>query len=239
MSTECGGKLMREPRSLCSTPGVEPATCFRSMKHPRKQNQLPRGTATMLNSVRIRLTLWYTAAMTLVLVVLAAATYFVLRQNVVRRADANATELADSFLSTVSAELGDASRPDSVDEGIAAAISDRRFAAASCNGAGYVQVRARRGAPVPELRAAFFGRPAGGHAVRSAIAAPAKRISRNAGRNILDRYSPGDSFRRCGRVSSGAAKSLASGGDGRTGEPHRFGESLRTPPSAESAGRTW
>jgi len=81
----------------------------------------------MLNSVRIRLTLWYTAAMTLVLVVLAATTYFVLRQNVVRRADANATELADSFLSTVNAELGDASRPDSVDEGIAAAISEHRF----------------------------------------------------------------------------------------------------------------
>jgi heavy metal sensor kinase len=81
----------------------------------------------MLNSVRIRLTLWYTAAMTLVLVVLAAATYFVLRQNVVRRADANATELADSFLSTVNAELGDESRPDSVDEGIAAAISEHRF----------------------------------------------------------------------------------------------------------------
>ena len=81
----------------------------------------------MLNSVRIRLTLWYTAAMTIVLVVLAAATYFVLRENVVRRADANAMELADSFLSTVDAELGDASKPDSVDEGIAAAIAEHRF----------------------------------------------------------------------------------------------------------------
>lgn len=81
----------------------------------------------MFNSVRIRLTLWYTAAVTLVLVVLAAATYFVLRQNVVRRADANATELADSFLATVKAELGDVSRSDSVDEGIAAAISEHRF----------------------------------------------------------------------------------------------------------------
>src|SRR5258708_15970720 len=97
------------------------------MKHPRKQNQLPRGTATMLNSVRIRLTLWYTAAMTLVLVVLAAATYFVLRQNVVRRADANATELADSFLSTVSAELADASRPDTLHEAIPAAIPEHPF----------------------------------------------------------------------------------------------------------------
>jgi two-component system OmpR family sensor kinase len=81
----------------------------------------------MLNSVRIRLTLWYTAAMMIVLVILAAATYFVLRQNVVRRADGNAIELADSFLSTVNAELGDATKPDSVDQGIAAAISEHRF----------------------------------------------------------------------------------------------------------------
>lgn len=81
----------------------------------------------MFNSVRIRLTLWYTAAMTLVLVVLAAVTYFVLRQNVVRRADGNATELADSFLATIRAELGEASKSDSVDEGIAAAIAEHRF----------------------------------------------------------------------------------------------------------------
>lgn len=81
----------------------------------------------MLNSVRIRLTLWYTAAMTVVLVVLAGVTYFLLGQNVVRRADANATELADSFLATVNAELGDDTKPDSVDQGIAAAISEHRF----------------------------------------------------------------------------------------------------------------
>jgi heavy metal sensor kinase len=81
----------------------------------------------MLNSVRIRLTLWYTAAMAIVLVILAGATYLVLRQNVVRRADANATELADSFLATVNAELGDATKPDSVDDGITAAISEHRF----------------------------------------------------------------------------------------------------------------
>src|SRR5262249_30469682 len=89
---------------------------------------LPRdGPATMFNSVRIRLTLWYTSAMTIVLVVLATATYFVLKENVVRRADAAAVELADSFLSTVDAEQGDASKPDSVDDGIAAAISEHRF----------------------------------------------------------------------------------------------------------------
>ena len=81
----------------------------------------------MFNSVRIRLTLWYTAAMAVVLLVLAAATYLALQENVVRRADAQAIELANSFLSTVNAEMGDASKPDSMDDGIAAAISEHRF----------------------------------------------------------------------------------------------------------------
>jgi two-component system, OmpR family, sensor kinase len=81
----------------------------------------------MFNSVRIRLTVWYTVAMTLVLVILSGVTYLVLRQNVVRRADAQAVELADSFLSTVDAEMGDGSKPESVDRGIAAAISEHRF----------------------------------------------------------------------------------------------------------------
>ena len=81
----------------------------------------------MFNSVRIRLTLWYTAAMAVVLLVLAAVTYLALQDNVVRRADAQAIELANSFLSTVDAEMGDASKPDSMDDGIAAAISEHRF----------------------------------------------------------------------------------------------------------------
>jgi len=81
----------------------------------------------MINSVRIRLTLWYTAAMAAVLIVLAAATYFVLGKNVVRRADAQAIELADSFLTTVNAELRDIGKPDSGEEGIAAAIAEHKF----------------------------------------------------------------------------------------------------------------
>lgn len=81
----------------------------------------------MFSSVRIRLTLWYTLSMTIVLVALAAGIYFVLRQNVMRRADANAIELADSFLSTVHAELSDTTNPASVSDGIAAAISEHRF----------------------------------------------------------------------------------------------------------------
>ena len=81
----------------------------------------------MLNSVRVRLTLWYTGAMTVVLVVLAVATYVVLKQNVIRRADASAIELADSFLTTVDAELGDRSQSGNSRDAISAAISEHKF----------------------------------------------------------------------------------------------------------------
>jgi heavy metal sensor kinase len=81
----------------------------------------------MMDSVRIRLTLWYTAAMALVLVVLAAVTYFVIRQNVVQRADAQASELADTFLSTVEAEIGDAPKADGPSDSVAAALSEHQF----------------------------------------------------------------------------------------------------------------
>ena len=81
----------------------------------------------MFSSVRIRLTVWYTAAMAAILILLASVTYFIIRQNVGARADVQAVELADTFLSTVNAEMGDATKPDSLDEGVAAAISEHRF----------------------------------------------------------------------------------------------------------------
>jgi heavy metal sensor kinase len=92
-----------------------------------KDDDRDGGTPMMPGSVRIRLTLWYTAAMSLVLVALAAATYLVIQRNVVRRADAQATELADTFLSTVNAEMGDATKPDSLENGVGAAISEHHF----------------------------------------------------------------------------------------------------------------
>jgi two-component system, OmpR family, sensor kinase len=81
----------------------------------------------MFNSVRIRLTIWYTGAMALVLVVLAVATYAMIKQNIVRRADTTAVELADSFLATVNAELGDLPNPESIKSAVDAAISEHRF----------------------------------------------------------------------------------------------------------------
>jgi heavy metal sensor kinase len=81
----------------------------------------------MFSSVRIRLTMWYTAAMAAILILLASVTYFIIRQNVGARADVQGVELANTFLSTVDAEMGDATKPNSLDEGVAAAISEHRF----------------------------------------------------------------------------------------------------------------
>lgn len=81
----------------------------------------------IFNSVRVRLTLWYTAAMTCVLVVLAFVTYFILKENSVRRMDTAMAEIAESFLRTVHAEVRDESGPGDLQEGVGVAISEHRF----------------------------------------------------------------------------------------------------------------
>jgi len=68
----------------------------------------------MLNSVRTRLTAWYTAVLTLILLVLVFATYGILAKNVVREADDSLVNLADTFLTTVHAEINDKPGPDAI-----------------------------------------------------------------------------------------------------------------------------
>src|ERR1700729_3420670 len=91
------------------------------------KNRDVHAVAMMFSSVRVRLTLWYSAAMAVILLVLALTTYFLLRQNVSKRVDAQAVELADAFLSTVNAEMDDSTRPDKLGSGVAAAISEHHF----------------------------------------------------------------------------------------------------------------
>jgi heavy metal sensor kinase len=81
----------------------------------------------MFNSVRIRLTLWYTGAMALILVALASVTYFVIRQNLSRHTDVQAAELADTFLSTVNAEMAETTGTNRLHDGAETAISEHRF----------------------------------------------------------------------------------------------------------------
>ena len=81
----------------------------------------------MLESVRFRLTLWYTAVLALVLVVLSMAAYFILRQSTLRGTDSSLTELADAFLTTLQAELKDQSGPNALELAAAQALFEHRY----------------------------------------------------------------------------------------------------------------
>jgi two-component system OmpR family sensor kinase len=81
----------------------------------------------MLESVRVRLTLWYTAALALVFVVLAAASYFLFWQNILQRTDSDLIELSSAFLTTLNAELEDQKGPDILKGAAQSAIVEHRF----------------------------------------------------------------------------------------------------------------
>jgi two-component system OmpR family sensor kinase len=62
----------------------------------------------MLDSVRVRLTVWYSAVLAVVLVLVCATTYLIVEKTSMRRTDEDLSVLADSFLVTFQAELADA-----------------------------------------------------------------------------------------------------------------------------------
>jgi len=78
----------------------------------------------MLDSVRARLTLWYTAVLTLVLLALSLLTGFVFLRSVQRRMDADLSELSESFLVTVHAEMEDQNGPDAFKSAALVAIAE-------------------------------------------------------------------------------------------------------------------
>lgn len=63
----------------------------------------------MLDSVRVRLTVWYSAVLAVVLVLVCATTYLIVRKTSMQRTDADLSVLADSFLVTFQAEFADVS----------------------------------------------------------------------------------------------------------------------------------
>jgi heavy metal sensor kinase len=81
----------------------------------------------MLDSIRVRLTLWYTAVLALVLVVLAISTYLIYRRSLAQRADSAIAELADAFATTFQAELADPPGPDAVKFAAQQAMKEHRF----------------------------------------------------------------------------------------------------------------
>ena len=81
----------------------------------------------MLDSVRVRLTLWYTAVVAVVLILLAVLTYFLYARNIAQRTDSNLVELADSFATTFHAELSDEISPDAPQKAAREAMVEHRF----------------------------------------------------------------------------------------------------------------
>jgi len=61
----------------------------------------------MFDSVRVRLTVWYSAVLAVVLVLVSATTYLIVRETSMQRTDEDLAVLADSFLVTFQAELAD------------------------------------------------------------------------------------------------------------------------------------
>jgi two-component system, OmpR family, sensor kinase len=81
----------------------------------------------MFSSLRFRLTVYYSAALMLILGFVALATYAILKQETRKKTDADLTELSDSFLATVRAELHDESRTESITDAFNEAVIEHRF----------------------------------------------------------------------------------------------------------------
>jgi len=81
----------------------------------------------MFDSIRTRLTLWYTGVLALVIVVLCGVAYLIFWRSAVERTDANLVELSDSFLVTLRAELEDQNVPDMFQAAAQVAIDEHHF----------------------------------------------------------------------------------------------------------------
>ncbi len=81
----------------------------------------------MLDSVRVRLTLWYAGVLALFLVALSLITYFIFWQSTLQRTDSNLAELSEAFLTTVQAEMLDNHGPDAPKVAAQVAIVEHRF----------------------------------------------------------------------------------------------------------------
>lgn len=81
----------------------------------------------MLDSVRLRLTVWYSVVLGLVLVLLAVATYLIYQRNITQRTDANLAELADAFATTFETELPDQTGEQPVIEAARESMMEHRF----------------------------------------------------------------------------------------------------------------
>src|SRR5713226_4201226 len=131
---------MRKGANRCCTHGEERDICL-AQRAKQRQPKRKRGTEqrsiaakatlrrgrAMLDSVRVRLTLWYTGLLALFLVLLSLITYFIFWRSTLQRTDISLAELSEAFLSTVQAEMPDMRGPDAAKLAAQEAIVEHRF----------------------------------------------------------------------------------------------------------------
>jgi two-component system, OmpR family, sensor kinase len=81
----------------------------------------------MLDSVRSRLTLWYSIVLGVVLISLAFLTYLIYQRNILQRTDTNLVEQADAFATTFASELPDYDSLDAVKNAARESMLEHRF----------------------------------------------------------------------------------------------------------------
>jgi two-component system OmpR family sensor kinase len=81
----------------------------------------------MFDSVRVRLTFWYTGVLALFLIVLSLAAYFMFWRSTRQRTDNDLSELSDAFLTTLQAELLPNPGPEGPKLAAQEAIIEHRF----------------------------------------------------------------------------------------------------------------
>jgi two-component system, OmpR family, sensor kinase len=81
----------------------------------------------MLSSVRVRLTLWYSFFLGIVMILLAAFTYLIYQRNIAQRSAANLAELADAFATTFQTELPEQDDQKAVKEAARESMLEHRF----------------------------------------------------------------------------------------------------------------
>src|SRR5713226_10570393 len=81
----------------------------------------------MLDSVRSRMTLWYSGLLGLFLILLAGLTYFLYWRNSLQSTDSNLLELSNTYATTFNAELKDAAGDNPSKEAARVAMIEHRF----------------------------------------------------------------------------------------------------------------
>src|SRR5208283_1345993 len=114
-----------EAAATCLRPNWMPLR--RPRKNPREDPRPEIRENRMLDSVRLRLTVWYTAAVAVVLILLASLTYFLYARNIAQRTDGNLVELTDAFATTFNAELPAEIGSDAPQKAAREAMLEHRF----------------------------------------------------------------------------------------------------------------